>query len=435
MDQLMRQFGGQGNLNDIMNGIMNNEEGDGVEEELDEETLMQNCKITYDVFIKNNLECTSHSLQWLPTRSQDPDNSQFYVQNFLIGTHYSEDHGDMFGNDSIQIAQIKVPKYDQNQKSVIDYTKLPKNQSKVQIVKQFNHQGEVNKCRAMPQDWRVIASLGNDGDVFIYKHDETNQIQSDFKTLTGLQDEGFGIQWNSKQQGLLAAATGTSVCIWDVDKCENGAPTVIILDAHEDTINDLKFSPLNQNLYGTASDDHHFKLWDVRAPLQFLHCYKASDDDLFVISFNYDNEYVFATGGEKSGALHVWDMRMAKHYINDLYHHKAQVNQIEWSPTDTNLFMSSSTDGKLFVWDHSKTGEEQARHDYEDGPPELIFPHEYHKNGIEDIAWSIFEDQKHFAASCDTDGSLQVWKMSQNFIFDEMDYYDQLESIKNEEVE
>jgi len=86
--------------------------------------------------------------------------------------------------------------------------------------------------------------------------------------------------------------------------------------------------------------------------------------------------------------MHIWDMRMPKHYINDLYHHKAQINQIEWNPLDENLFMSSSTDGKLFVWDHSKTGEEQARHDYEDGPPELIFPHEYHKSGIEDIAWS-----------------------------------------------
>lgn len=48
--------------------------------------------------------------------------------------------------------------------------------------------------------------------------------------------------------------------------------------------------------------------------------------------------------------------------------------------------MSSSGDGKIFVWDHSKTGEEQARHDYEDGPPELIFPHEGHQlSGVEDI--------------------------------------------------
>ena len=68
----------------------------------------------------------------------------------MIGTHYSEDHGDMFGNDSILIAEIKVPKYDNNSKSVIDYTKLSKDHSKVKIIKQFNHESEVNKCRAMP---------------------------------------------------------------------------------------------------------------------------------------------------------------------------------------------------------------------------------------------------------------------------------------------
>ncbi len=45
--------------------------------------------------------------------------------------------------------------------------------------------------------------------------------------------------------------------------------------------------------------------------------------------------------------------------------------------------MSSGLDGKIFIWDNSKTGEEQARHDYEDGPPELLFPHELHReNGI-----------------------------------------------------
>ena len=45
-----------------MNGIMNNPDGNEIEEELDEESLMQNCKITYDVFIKNTLECTSHTV-------------------------------------------------------------------------------------------------------------------------------------------------------------------------------------------------------------------------------------------------------------------------------------------------------------------------------------------------------------------------------------
>jgi histone-binding protein RBBP4 len=92
--------------------------------------------------------------------------------------------------------------------------------------------------------------------------------------------------------------------------------------------------------------------------------------------------------------------------------------------------MSSSSDGKVFVWDNNKTGEEQARHDYEDGPPELIFYHELHqKNNIEDIAWSPFEEDHLQAVSIDTQMSMQVWKMSEDFLFNEVDFLDNLDAI------
>jgi histone-binding protein RBBP4 len=72
--------------------------------------------------------------------------------------------------------------------------------------------------------------------------------------------------------------------------------------------------------------------------------------------------------------------------------------------------MSSSVDGKVYVWDNSKAGEEQARHDYEDGPPEMVFPHETHMSAIEDIYWS--PNDPYFAVSTETDGLIQIWKMS-----------------------
>ena len=71
--------------------------------------------------------------------------------------------------------------------------------------------------------------------------------------------------------------------------------------AHEKTINDIKFSNVNPNLFGTASDDNNYKIWDLRAfkdSNSFIHCNKASEDDLLVISFNHKNEFLFATGGE-----------------------------------------------------------------------------------------------------------------------------------------
>jgi len=39
---------------------------DAEEEPIAEEDLMENARVTYDVFIQNSLDATSHTLEWLP---------------------------------------------------------------------------------------------------------------------------------------------------------------------------------------------------------------------------------------------------------------------------------------------------------------------------------------------------------------------------------
>ncbi len=40
------------------------------EEPIAEEDLMENARVTYDIFVQNSLEATSHSLEWLPYTHQ-----------------------------------------------------------------------------------------------------------------------------------------------------------------------------------------------------------------------------------------------------------------------------------------------------------------------------------------------------------------------------
>ena len=85
-------------------------------------------------------------------------------------------------------------------------------------------------------------------------------------TLRGLSEEGFGLTWNPLQKGVLVAATGQTLCLWDTNQpLTKGAPSLKIDEAHEKTINDVKFSNLNPNMLGTASDDSNYKLWDTRS--------------------------------------------------------------------------------------------------------------------------------------------------------------------------
>lgn len=121
------------------------------------------------------------------------------------------------------------------------------------------------------------------------------------------------------------AASNQQIGLWDLTTQSQRVEASIFLEkAHEKTINDAKFSPLNSNMIITASDDSHYKIWDVRnlRDKKFVHCYKASEDDLLTATFNNFDENIFATGGESTGMINIWDLRMPKTYINDLNHHK-----------------------------------------------------------------------------------------------------------------
>jgi hypothetical protein len=66
----------------------------------------------------------------------------------------------------------------------------------------------------------------------------------------------------------------------------------------------------------------------------------------------------------------------------------------------------------------------------------MIFPHELHqKNNIEDIAWSSLEEDHLMAVSLDTQMSMQVWKMSEDFLFNEVEYLDIMDRIKIDHLE
>jgi hypothetical protein len=67
---------------------------------------------------------------------------------------------------------VRVPKFDRSQKSTIDYTKLGKEESQLQIVKTFKHESDVSKARAMRQDWHTIASLLSNGEIALYQSNE-----------------------------------------------------------------------------------------------------------------------------------------------------------------------------------------------------------------------------------------------------------------------
>ena len=148
---------------------------------------------------------------------------------------------------------------------------------------------------------------------------------------------------------------------------------------------------------------------------------------------------MFALGTEDND-VSIWDSRMPSESLNDLSFHESQVTCVEWHPTQPQVCVSGSDDGKVYVWDNSKNGEEQARKDYDDGPPEMIFPHMMHNSQIEDIAFcpkAEGRSQEFFPSvvSVETQLQMQMWKPKEDFFEEEVDMLEKLDLIRNEDLE
>lgn len=81
-------------------------------------------------------------------------------------------------------------------------------------------------------------------------------------------------------------------------------------------------------------------------------------------------------------------------------------------------------------------GLEQARNDYEDGPPDLIFPHMYHSSIIEDLQWCPSPGYlSKSIASLETNTELQVWQMNNDFMESELDILHLAQYVRDDELE
>lgn len=145
----------------------------------------------------------------------------------------------------------------------------------MEIVKEFEHQDEVIKARAMPQNLSVVASMTNKGLINLYNMPEILDPENSAASvevkrlraqLTGLEEESFAVNWNRHQKGLLCSASQQNICVWDTEK--SSEPSVKLTGAHVKDINDVNFSAHaahGGNMMISTADDGHFKIWDLRS--------------------------------------------------------------------------------------------------------------------------------------------------------------------------
>ena len=280
----------------------------------------------------------------------------------------------------------------------------------------LKHEGGVNRLRSMPQKPSILSTFSDTSKVFIFdssshlkalqksspkpnnstseggegsgegsggleglacggenvfgssKKRKGNKNLNNTKPVQvfeGHKSEGYGLDWSGTVGGRMVSgdckggihlwegASSSSLSSWNVES----APYL----GHQGSVEDLQWSPTEPNGFASCSVDKTVKVWDTRNKNQSIASINAHNSDVNVISWHSTIPYLLLSGSDE-GDFKVWDMRSWKkeHYAKFAFH-KKPITSIEWSKFDENLFVVSSSDNSISIWDMSLYEDEEEK--------------------------------------------------------------------------
>ncbi|RKP04313.1 hypothetical protein CXG81DRAFT_23088 [Caulochytrium protostelioides] len=396
----------------------------------------KNSPFLYDLVVTHALEWPTLTVEWLPDVESPPD-KDYTLQKMILGTHTSEG-----AQNYLQIATVQIPKAVRRDAAAggtggtdaaataaaAAASRLQQDQGgfggasgKISIVQKINHDGEINRARAMPSNPNIIATRSVMGTVNIYdvtrhslKPDADGVARPDLR-LVGHTGEGYGTAWHPAKEGhLLTAGEDTVVNLWDITASTAERQTLKPLRAftgHAAFVEDVQWHATHDAIFGSVGDDRKLMIWDTRdgRDTKPRHDVAAHAAEVNSIAFSPHNEFILATGAADA-TICLWDLRQLKRKLHQLDGHQDEILQLAWQPQNETILASSSGDRRLHVWDLSRIGDEQTAEEAEDGPPELLFVHGGHTNKISDFSWN--RNDPWTLSSVAEDNICQVWQMA-----------------------
>mmetsp|Transcript_33590 Transcript_33590/g.41273 ORF Transcript_33590/g.41273 Transcript_33590/m.41273 type:complete len:299 (-) Transcript_33590:1488-2384(-) len=287
----------------------------------------------------------------------------------------------------------------------------------------YTQRSTIQRMKIMPQRPELVASITASGDVIIINTGDANRENgNEFKlelTLKGHTNEGYGLDWSSKNKGrLLSSCEDTVICLWDIES-NGGKSGGIVAEinpvrrfrGHKKSVGDVRWHHREEHVFGSVSDDCMLALWDTRVsgdnvPSQQT---KGHDSDINCLDFSkFDDNYLVTGGGNST--VYLWDRRRLKSKTHEFKHHSGGILQLHWCPFQRNVFCTSSEDTKVCIWDIDKIGIEQTPEEALDGAPELLFLHSGHTEAVFDVSWN--PDQDWTLASTAEDNVVQIWSVA-----------------------
>ena len=226
-------------------------------------------------------------------------------------------------------------------------------------------------------------------DVDINKKNKNKKQKKDikykkiFKKTLPQKAEGFAIDWNNINPFVLAVGGYDKKVSIFKPKDENVSDIILYgdyLSGHTDSVEDIQWSPNEENVLASCGIDKSIRFWDIREnsknPPKIIK--NAHNSDVNVISWNTIRNHLFASGGDDN-TFKVWDLRyLDEPPITEIKWHTGPINSIMWDPFDESQLAVCSEDNRLSVWDFSVEPDEKKLFDNynHEIPQQLVFLHQ-----------------------------------------------------------
>ena len=147
---------------------------------------------------------------------------------------------------------------------------------------------------------------------------------------------------------IYVADVSPDIKVYDVRK----KGVLYTLNGHADLVTSLQVSPDSQYLLSN-SHDSTVRTWDVRpfAPEnRLVRTYDGApthlEKNLYKAVWDSEGKKIAAGSGDRTAV--VWEVRTGK-LLHKLPGHKGAVNDVRFSPTDSSVLLSGSTDHNLML--------------------------------------------------------------------------------------
>lgn len=246
-----------------------------------------------------------------------------------------------------------------------------------------NMSSDTNRVRVTAgTDAFLTAVWSSDGIVHVYSVDglfgdccRIREVYSTKKHNT----EGFGLGWSLEDNFLASGDQDGVLCIHEAPS--SGLKLISSIKTTRGSIEDISWSPVEENVFGSCTTDGFLMLWDIRKKDPVVEK-KIHSVDVNVISWNKIKTNLLASGCN-NGGFSVWDLRKIEEGTSiENKWHGGDITSIEWSPTDESVLAVSGDDSQTTIWDFSIVESEKE----EEFPIHLMFIHQGQQE-VKEIHW------------------------------------------------